>query len=89
MPSLHSGCGYWYLPKHIEMMVDLQRRSGAAVATASRNIHGMEGEFLYHDTFECGWEGAGGYELVFLAGRRLDFCLFGRRCRNSLGRLEM
>src|SRR5262249_19239467 len=36
----------WYHPDHIESMVDLHRRTGAAVCTASRTIHRADGSLM-------------------------------------------
>ena len=33
----------WYYPEHIETMVHLHRQSNAAVITASRNLHRLDG----------------------------------------------
>lgn len=36
----------WYYPQHIETMVRLHRKSGAAVISASRNLHRLDGSLL-------------------------------------------
>ena len=43
----------WYYPNHIEAMVNLHRSTRAAVCTASRSIHRLDGSFMYADTQEC------------------------------------
>jgi glycosyltransferase involved in cell wall biosynthesis len=43
----------WYYPDHIESMVDLHRRTGAAVCTATRNIHRQDGSLMFTDNNEC------------------------------------
>ena len=43
----------WYYPHHIETMIDLHRRTGAAVCTATRSIHRLDGSLMYVDTHEC------------------------------------
>ena len=43
----------WYYPDHIESMIELHRRTGAAVCTASRTIHRSDGSLMYADTQEC------------------------------------
>ncbi len=43
----------WFYPDHIESMVDLHRRTGVAVCTASRTMHRLDGSLLYADVFDC------------------------------------
>ena len=43
----------WYYPDHIESMVDLHRRTGAAVCTATRSIHRQDGSLMFQDDNEC------------------------------------
>ncbi len=43
----------WYYPDHVECMVALHRQSGAAVCTASRSIHRLDGSLMYADRHEC------------------------------------
>jgi glycosyltransferase involved in cell wall biosynthesis len=43
----------WYCPDHVEAMVDLHRRTGAAVCTAGRTIHRLDGSLLYVDKHDC------------------------------------
>lgn len=42
----------WYYPDHIESMVRLHRETGAAVCSATRNIHRLDGTMMYTDTFD-------------------------------------
>jgi glycosyltransferase involved in cell wall biosynthesis len=42
----------WYLPDHIESMMKLHRQTGACVCTATRNIHRLDGSFMYVDNFD-------------------------------------
>lgn len=39
----------WYRPDHVERMVDLAKASGAAVCTASRSMHRIDGSFMFDD----------------------------------------
>lgn len=39
----------WYTPDHVERMVALQARTGAAVCTASRSMHRPDGSFMFVD----------------------------------------
>jgi glycosyltransferase involved in cell wall biosynthesis len=39
----------WFHPDHIETMVRMQAETGAAVVTAARNLHRMDGSFLAAD----------------------------------------
>jgi hypothetical protein len=43
----------WYYPDHIESMIVLHRRTGAAVCTASRTIHRSDGSLMYTDLHDC------------------------------------
>ena len=43
----------WYYPEHVESMVNLHRQTGAAVCTASRTIHRLDGSLMYADVNEC------------------------------------
>jgi hypothetical protein len=43
----------WFFENHIESMVSLYRRTGAAVCTASRTIHRLDGSLMYADRYEC------------------------------------
>ncbi len=49
----------WYFPNHVEAMVALHRQTGAAVCTASRTIHRLDGSLMYANAWECD-----GIELV-------------------------
>lgn len=42
----------WYYPNHIEAMVTLHEVTGAAVCTAGRSIHRMDGSLMYVDDRE-------------------------------------
>ena len=42
----------WYYPAHIESMVMLHRQTGVCVCTATRNIHRLDGSFMYTDAYE-------------------------------------
>jgi glycosyltransferase involved in cell wall biosynthesis len=39
----------WYKPDHLERLVDLQVRTGAAVCTASRSMHRIDGSYMFDD----------------------------------------
>jgi hypothetical protein len=39
----------WYLPNHLSALLDVQQSSQASIVTATRNICGLDGEFLYVD----------------------------------------
>ena len=39
----------WYYPQHIEEMLRLHRKTGAAVCTASRTIHRLDGSLMFAD----------------------------------------
>ncbi len=43
----------WYYPDHIEAMVELHLRTGAAVCTATRTIHRQDGSLMFQDRTEC------------------------------------
>ena len=42
----------WYYPGHVEAMVNLCQRTGAAVCTAGRSIHRLDGSLMYVDAHE-------------------------------------
>jgi hypothetical protein len=42
----------WYYPGHVEAMVNLHQRTGAAVCTAGRSIHRLDGSLMYVDAHE-------------------------------------
>jgi hypothetical protein len=48
----HLDADNWFLPTHIESMVNLHRQTGACVCTATRNIHRLDGSFMYTDNFD-------------------------------------
>jgi hypothetical protein len=39
----------WYYPNHVEAMLNLQRQTGAAVCTASRSLHRLDGSLIAVD----------------------------------------
>lgn len=39
----------WYKPDHLERLVDLHDRTGAAVCTASRTMHRLDGSYMFDD----------------------------------------
>jgi glycosyltransferase involved in cell wall biosynthesis len=39
----------WYERRHIETMIELHLRTGSPVCTATRNIHRLDGTFMYTD----------------------------------------
>jgi glycosyltransferase involved in cell wall biosynthesis len=39
----------WYYPDHLERMVALKERTGAAVCTASRSMHRPDGSYMFDD----------------------------------------
>lgn len=43
----------WFYPHHIEAMIRLHRETGAAVCTASRTIHRLDGSLMFRDEKEC------------------------------------
>jgi hypothetical protein len=43
----------WYYPNHIEAMVRLQEKTGAAVCTATRSLHRLDRSLMYIDKREC------------------------------------
>jgi len=43
----------WYYPNHIESMNNLCWQTGAAVCTASRTIHRLDGSLMFTDLHEC------------------------------------
>jgi glycosyltransferase involved in cell wall biosynthesis len=42
----------WYYPNHVEVMVNLHRETAAAVCTATRSIHRVDGSLMYIDWTE-------------------------------------
>ncbi len=42
----------WYYPNHVEAMVQLHQQTGAAVCTATRSMHRLDGSLLYVDRQE-------------------------------------
>lgn len=39
----------WYYPNHVDAMIKLHQQTGAAVCTASRTIHRLDGSLLFPD----------------------------------------
>jgi hypothetical protein len=42
----------WFYPSHVQAMVELHQRTGAAVCTATRTMHRPDGSLMYTDTVE-------------------------------------
>lgn len=40
----------WYYPGHVEAMIELHKQTGAAVCTASRTIHRLDGSLMFVDS---------------------------------------
>jgi glycosyltransferase involved in cell wall biosynthesis len=57
----------WYYPNHIETMVNLQRESGAAVCTAARTIHRLDGSLMYVDHHDSDGDGHVDTSCMFFA----------------------
>lgn len=61
----------WLQPSHVQAMVALHLRTGAAVCTAGRTIHRLDGSPMYRDIHDCDGENLVDTSCIFLTGRAL------------------
>ena len=66
----------WYYPQHIEEMLCLHRKTGAAICTAARTIHRLDGSLMFPDR-ESDGDSHVDTSCFFVRDRRLPCCPYG------------